>query len=328
MREEMATTFAKLLAVLVTTFFCVLFHGGLQSASAASGQAGCCVFKGQCFFPETQKQCNRRGIPNKWDGCRQCNAAGTDCGDRVDPKDQTFCYCVSAKGTILRFAEHPDECKADKGESFKCIKQSEQSKSAEALGLNTCQEGADCSSCAVDVCRVVEITPTHIVVEAQDGDGLAVISVLDSQNAQTIVPSFSPGTTESVLIRSTKIDPSFGSRVSLLVIDSGCPCAAARICDPLLTTVLRATGRPVSESYSGLPQEEDTVTIVNGRPGLNHLDIYVNGIRFRVNDLGAEEERTIDVSAAMLSGDVNMITLKTQGKPGTSATVLLWDGAQ
>lgn len=323
MREERAAGLSTFFVVL-TAICWIILSLGAEPASGASGQAGCCVVKGQCFFPETQTQCNNRAIPNKWDGCRKCNDAGTDCGEKVDPTEQTFCYCVSADGKILRFAEQASECKGK--EVFKCIKQKDlpKPKLAQIISLESCPVGGDCSLCKVDVCSVVEVTPSSIVIEARDNQGLAVISILESQNADTIVPPFTTGTTESVFVRSTKIDPTLRSRVSLLVIDTGCPCAAARICDPVLTSVLRVAGKPISESYSELPQEEDSVTIFNSRRGLNHLDIIVNGVQFKVKELTDNEERTIDVSSAMFPGNANIITLKTHGKPGTSATVLIW----
>lgn len=176
------------------------------------------------------------------------------------------------------------------------------------------------------VCRLAARTASSITVETQDSDGLAAIVVLESENANTVVPPFAEGTMESVFVQSSKIDPNLPSRVELSVIDAAEPCPAITVCDPVLTSVIRTTGRPVAESHSGLPQEEKAVTIFNGSPGLAHLDVIVNGTRFKVKDLADYEERTIDVSPAMLPGNVNTISLKTEGKPGASAAVLIWDG--
>jgi hypothetical protein len=48
-----------------------------------------------------------------------------------------------------------------------------------------------------------------------DQSGLLSIEVLESTNATTVVPPFIPGTTDPVIVRSTKIDQSELSMVSL-----------------------------------------------------------------------------------------------------------------
>jgi hypothetical protein len=172
-------------------------------------------------------------------------------------------------------------------------------------------------------CVLASRTSSSITIRAQDNSGLLGILVLESTNATVAVPGFSEGTTSNVFIQATKVDPALSSRVKLAVVDT---CHHVTECDPVMTSVIRSKGKPTSDTYLDLPQEEGTLTIANGNPGLNHLDVIVNGIRFKEKDLEDGEECTIDVSPAMRPGRDNVITLRSQGKPGASAGVLIWDG--
>lgn len=166
--------------------------------------------------------------------------------------------------------------------------------------------------------------PASIEVTTQDtGSGLAHIEVLESTNANTQVPFFNAGTHNSQIVTAVKSDPLQASRVRLQVSDL---CGNVTSCDPVLTTVLRSNGKPVTDSYTGLPQEEGFVTVSNGRPGLRNLDIEVNGRKFKVHGLVDGEERTLDVSSAMRPGSGNTIRFTAHGKPGSSAALMIWDG--
>jgi len=57
-------------------------------------------------------------------------------------------------------------------------------------------------------------------VTVQDTDsGLASIVVTQSDNADTVVPPFTVGTTDPVVVASTKIDQTKPARVTMLVTD-------------------------------------------------------------------------------------------------------------
>ena len=62
--------------------------------------------------------------------------------------------------------------------------------------------------------------PVVATITFQDRDGLEAIVVTKSENADTVVPSFSPGTTEPVVVTSTEIDATQAARVQISVTDS------------------------------------------------------------------------------------------------------------
>jgi hypothetical protein len=167
--------------------------------------------------------------------------------------------------------------------------------------------------------------PARVEVTMKDpGTGLAEIVVTRSENADTVVPPFTVGTFDPVVLSSTKIDQSKRARVEARVSDLA---GNVALCDPILTTV-NAGPSPVQASYQShadVPREEDTITVTNGDPGLQRMFILVNGKRFKVDGLGAGEERVIDISPALVKGD-NVVTLRGFGKKGASASVLIWDG--
>lgn len=166
--------------------------------------------------------------------------------------------------------------------------------------------------------------PAEIDVRAQDAQsGLYGIHVLVSENASVAVPGFDIPTTDPVVVTATKEDQSRAARVELRVVDAAGNCT---YCDPVWTEVVRSTGKPLVETYTQLDETEDTVTIENGNPGLRNLEVVVNGRSYRAAGLRDGEIRTLDVSAALLPGKQNIFTLESLGRPGSSATVMIWDG--
>ena len=131
---------------------------------------------------------------------------------------------------------------------------------------------------------------------------------------------FTVGTTDPVVVTATKIDQSQASRVTLQVIDVD---NNTITCDPVTTDVIRDPGKPVSQTYTGFPEEESIITIQNDTPGLTTLAIDVNHRRFQVGGLRDGEHRSIDVSTAMQEGDENTITLTGTGRPGGQASILI-----
>jgi len=170
--------------------------------------------------------------------------------------------------------------------------------------------------------RVIAGPPTQLQITTQDtGSGLDEINVLVATNATVSIPPFSTGTTDPVLVTATKINQSQAARVNLEVIDVN---GNITTCDPVITQTIRQDGQPVSETLSGIPQAESKVTVRNGNPGVSQLDIKVNGTTFRVSGLRNNQEKTIDVSSAMVEGD-NTFILTAYGKPGSYATILIHD---
>lgn len=167
---------------------------------------------------------------------------------------------------------------------------------------------------------------SFIEVTVQDnGSGLGFVIPTHQQNIELSEPAFMYGTTSPIMITGTKQDQSLKASVQFMVVDA---CGNKVVCDPVITGVLRGTGKPVEQTHTNLPAAERMVTVINGAPGLNHLEVIVNGETYRLNGLKDGEERTIDVGASMLPGDANTIALRTAGKPGCAATVMIWDDGQ
>jgi Big-like domain-containing protein len=73
--------------------------------------------------------------------------------------------------------------------------------------------------------------PKQIQITVQASAGLASIVVLDSANANTVVPPFTVGTTSPVVVTSTKLVQTAGSHVALRVTDTT---GASLACDPVV----------------------------------------------------------------------------------------------
>ena len=163
--------------------------------------------------------------------------------------------------------------------------------------------------------------PTKMQVEVRDADsGLLSIDVTVAINVAVDVPIFLTGTTDVVLVTATKIDQTKSARFELRICNV---CGVCILADPVLLSIDRQTGKPVSHAFSNIPFAESKVTITNGAPGLQHLDIAVNEKTFKLNDLRDGEVRTLSVSSAMVAGNENAITMTARGKPGGSAMVLI-----
>lgn len=167
--------------------------------------------------------------------------------------------------------------------------------------------------------------PAQIDVTVQStGSGLEEIAILESKNVSVFVPSFVEGTTQPVVVTATKIDPNLLSQILLGVGDTAGNC---NTCDPVFASVVRGKGREnKEESFTGVPAAEHIVTVTNGNPGLSSLEVNVNGTNFRLSKLQDGEVRTLDVANAMLSGSHNIFTLRSHGKLGSEAFVVIWDG--
>lgn len=166
--------------------------------------------------------------------------------------------------------------------------------------------------------------PARVETTIRDvGTGLAEIVVTKSENADTVVPPFTVGTTDPVVLSATKIDQTQKARIEARVTDLA---GNVRICDPILLMVVRENGASLTDSMTDVPRAEDKVTITNGSPGVATLEVQVNGRKFKASGLKDGEEVTLDVSSAMVPGDNNTVSFKVTGKPGGTANVMIWDG--
>jgi hypothetical protein len=170
---------------------------------------------------------------------------------------------------------------------------------------------------------VVSGPPAQAITTFQDtGSGIVSLVVTLSQNADTVVPPFIPGTVEPITVTSTKIDQTQRARIEIQATDGA---GNVAICDPIHLIVVRESGKPVEEINTDVPRAEDKVTIRNGTPGLSNLDILVNGVRYKVTGLKSGQETTVDISAAMHDGS-NVVNLVGRGRKDSWAEVIIWDG--
>jgi hypothetical protein len=236
------------------------------------------------------------------------NAAGNAFGICCDPTTNTCCggVCCNTVG-----ANATQKC--CKG---KCVP------IADPATFTILAQGVDSSGDA------------YVQVSVEDsGVGLDSIAVLAATNATIDIPSFPSGTNAAVVVTATKVDQSQGASFELQACEPGCasgvcgPCSQCTTFDPLQLTVARSTGKPVSTIVTGIAQTESTVRIANGHPGLEQMDIDVNGTTFRVGGLRDHEVRTLDVAAAMVAGDRNTLRFTPRGKPG-SADILITDAGR
>lgn len=178
---------------------------------------------------------------------------------------------------------------------------------------------------AVPTCPTTVISgpPAQAVTTFQDtGSGLVSLVVTRSENADTVVPPFIPGTVEPVVVTSTKIDQTQRARIEIIATDGA---GNVVVCDPIHLILVRETGKPVMEINTDVPRAEDKVTIRNGNPGISNLDILVNGVRYKVTGLKSGQETTVDISAAMRDGN-NIVNLEARGRKGSWAEIIIWDG--
>lgn len=181
-----------------------------------------------------------------------------------------------------------------------------------------------CCGCVLPgalACDATLVTSTTVQVVIQSDLGLQSVDPVIAENVQVSGLPITVGTTSPVQVLATKVDPSMPARIELRACDT----AQCRLCDPVLTLVVRDTGKAVHEIVADLPEAESKVTVRNGNPGLRHLLIEVNGEPFRVNGLRDGEEVTIDTTSAMLPGASNVISLTATGKPGGQAAVMIHD---
>jgi hypothetical protein len=179
---------------------------------------------------------------------------------------------------------------------------------------------------AVPTCPTTVISgpPAVATTTFQDtGSGLVSLVVTRSENADTVVPPFIPGTTEPVVVTSTKINQSQPARIEIVATDGA---GNVAVCDPIHVILVRDRNQPETDAFTEVPREEDKVTIRNGNPGLKSVVIEVNGVKFKAKDLNDGEETTVDISSAMTGGNSNVVRLEARGKKGSTAEVIIWDG--
>ena len=94
--------------------------------------------------------------------------------------------------------------------------------------------------------------------------------------------------------------------------------------DPWFASVLRLKGSGVASDSQLITasKSDDHITVINGKPGVEKVEITVNGQKFNVNGLRDGEVRGLCVTSAMRDGDNNAIYVVGKGKSGGSADLI------
>jgi hypothetical protein len=162
-----------------------------------------------------------------------------------------------------------------------------------------------------------------IKVAARDiSRGLQSIQVLQATNASVVLPSFPPTFREPAVVTATKVDCAQPSELTLQVTTTA---GQSLTCDPVVAQLVRQRGQPHQEVFSGLPQAESRLTLANGEPGLEAVDVLVNGSLFRLEDPRDAETRTLSVAATMRPRTRNTIRVIDHGQLGSSALLVISD---
>ncbi len=186
--------------------------------------------------------------------------------------------------------------------------------------VQTVTQPVDTTPPSCTLTAVIAGPPKVIQITVQDtGSGLNSVAVTTSTNAKTTVPKFTVGTTQPLVVTSTKTNQSLSSEVALKVTD-----VAGNVtnCDPIFTTLAR--GDNSVQTFTGLSQSESIVQIQNGTPGLRLLTVTVNGKTFLVT-LRNGVSRTLQIRSAMHPGKTNVIRLQGFGAKGSSADISIRD---
>jgi hypothetical protein len=124
-------------------------------------------------------------------------------------------------------------------------------------------------------------------VAARDiASGLQSVRVVQATNSTVALPKFPPGFREPAVVTATKIDPAQPSVLKLAVTNRT---GTTLTCDPVLTTLVGQAHGASVQVFRRIPQAESKVILHNGQPGLERVDLYVNGHRFRLANLADGE---------------------------------------
>jgi hypothetical protein len=183
---------------------------------------------------------------------------------------------------------------------------------------------ADTTPPICELKNIVNGPPKQLIIKTQDsGSGLKSIVVNQSTNANTPVPSFTPGTTSEVDVTATKINQSQSSTIDLTVTDLN---NNVIHCDPVFATVsIKHRGKASQQTYTHLARAEGKVQLINSKLGVRTIQLRVNGHLLKPVRLAPSQTRLVNVARWMRPGNNNKITVIARGALGSSATVLISD---
>ena len=130
--------------------------------------------------------------------------------------------------------------------------------------------------------------------------------------------------TKKVVLWAAKVTAGQPAAVNVLALDT---CGRGKSFDPVITTLAVTSGNRVQQRFAGLLSAERYLQVINGIPGLQWLEVNLNGHIFRLNPLAAGQSVAADLALAMNEGDANVVVLTGYGDIGASALVLITDQA-
>lgn len=157
----------------------------------------------------------------------------------------------------------------------------------------------------------------YVEVTIQDPQsGLSHIVYHVALNVQFHNNTFAPGTTTPVVFTATKINNSARSQVDITVYDLA---GNSTRCDPIFDEIVAGS----TEVYSGVPEYEYVVSIVNGAVGLTSVDIMINGNPVSMTGLAPGSVSHISVQQYMVPGPNNTFVVTPNGPAGATADIVI-----
>jgi hypothetical protein len=179
---------------------------------------------------------------------------------------------------------------------------------------------ADRTPPAVSLTGIANGPPKQAVFSVVDpGSGIFVINTVQT-NAEVVIGPYANSQETPATVTATKLNQ---AQTATIEIEASDLAGNVTIFDPVLTTVYGEAG-PVPDVLTGVPPFENVVIMANGSPGLDRLDITVNGHVISVV-LSAGEKRTINLGGRMTEAS-NSVAFAGEGAEGTEAFVILQQG--
>lgn len=148
-------------------------------------------------------------------------------------------------------------------------------------------------------CEIVSVVPgppVTLSVMLQDTEsGLSHVNILKDKNANVMIPAFTPGTTDPIVVIAEKIDQSKGSSVVLEVFDMA---GNSTICDPVYTTLSTIAPQDFQLEQNYPNPFNPTTTIRFG------VAAEQASVSLKIYDISGREVRTLiseDISAGQYS---------------------------
>jgi hypothetical protein len=164
--------------------------------------------------------------------------------------------------------------------------------------------------------------PAQLRVLVHADRGLASLAITEATNVIVALPTFAPGSTDTLQVTATKLNQSAKAVVALQATDQA---GSSITCDPAMVTIGHGPNLTPVQLLTAVPANESQVTISNGAPGVDRMQLLVNGRRFQLRDLHDDETRRVDVSSAMRRGSGNTILVAGHGSRSSTAVVMVSD---